>query len=292
MKPRLTIEERILLHRLLDADNEAAPPPELADWLEHPAVAAALMNLANAVRTARPAMSLPEGGDQPASAEEESLVPPPSGELSKLAPVTVYLLIDTSGSMRGEPIEAVRVGLESLLIALRQEPKFEERLHLTLITFDREARVLIPRTDLARFELPGIETPKTGPTHTGEALRILCEQIDEGAQQGFPPTESVVFVMTDGRPSDAYLYEPMIKQVHQRRPRLVMACAVGPKAVEVREALLPLTDHVGFMDRMDVACFQALFSWVTDSLTTLADEGPNVAAELPRPPEQIGIVSL
>ena len=34
----------------------------------------------------------------------------------------VYLLIDTSGSMRGEPIESVKVGIEAMLSSLRQEP--------------------------------------------------------------------------------------------------------------------------------------------------------------------------
>ena len=31
----------------------------------------------------------------------------------------VYLLIDTSGSMTGEPIEAVKVGLQTMVSALR-----------------------------------------------------------------------------------------------------------------------------------------------------------------------------
>ena len=34
----------------------------------------------------------------------------------------VYLLIDTSGSMKGEPIESVKVGIESMIATLRQDP--------------------------------------------------------------------------------------------------------------------------------------------------------------------------
>ena len=34
----------------------------------------------------------------------------------------VYLLVDTSGSMHGEAIEAVRNGLQVLVSALRQDP--------------------------------------------------------------------------------------------------------------------------------------------------------------------------
>jgi uncharacterized protein YegL len=34
----------------------------------------------------------------------------------------VYLLIDTSGSMKGEPIESVKVGIETMLNTLRKDP--------------------------------------------------------------------------------------------------------------------------------------------------------------------------
>lgn len=39
----------------------------------------------------------------------------------------VYILIDTSGSMRGEPIEAVKVGLDSMVSSLRTDPYALER---------------------------------------------------------------------------------------------------------------------------------------------------------------------
>ena len=48
----------------------------------------------------------------------------------------VYLLIDSSGSMRGEPIHAVNVGISSMLEALRQDPYALESVYLSLITFD------------------------------------------------------------------------------------------------------------------------------------------------------------
>ena len=34
----------------------------------------------------------------------------------------VYLLLDTSGSMMGEPIAAVETGVQTLVSALRQDP--------------------------------------------------------------------------------------------------------------------------------------------------------------------------
>lgn len=44
-----------------------------------------------------------------------------------------YICIDTSGSMRGEPIEAVNVGLQ-VLLSLRQNPYALESVHLSITT--------------------------------------------------------------------------------------------------------------------------------------------------------------
>ena len=34
----------------------------------------------------------------------------------------VYILIDTSGSMKGEPIESVKVGMSDIIASLRMDP--------------------------------------------------------------------------------------------------------------------------------------------------------------------------
>ena len=52
----------------------------------------------------------------------------------------VYLLIDTSGSMRGEPIESVKVGLEAMVSSLRQDPFALESVNISIITYDREVK--------------------------------------------------------------------------------------------------------------------------------------------------------
>ena len=48
----------------------------------------------------------------------------------------VYVLLDTSGSMSGEPIQAVRSGIDMLLEALRSDPQALETAWLSFITFD------------------------------------------------------------------------------------------------------------------------------------------------------------
>ncbi len=52
----------------------------------------------------------------------------------------VYLVLDTSYSMEGEAIEAVRMGLRALLSDLQGDPHALETCWLSVITFDETAK--------------------------------------------------------------------------------------------------------------------------------------------------------
>ena len=71
----------------------------------------------------------------------------------------VYILIDTSGSMKGEPIESVKVGLSDMIATLRQDPYALETVCISIITFDREVNQILPLTELADLQIPNIITP-------------------------------------------------------------------------------------------------------------------------------------
>ncbi len=63
----------------------------------------------------------------------------------------VYLLLDTSGSMYGEPIEAVKNGMQVLISTLRQDPYALETAYLSVITFDSSACQASQLTEQSAF---------------------------------------------------------------------------------------------------------------------------------------------
>ena len=69
----------------------------------------------------------------------------------------VYLLLDTSGSMYGEPIEAVKNGVQTLVSTLRSDPYALETAYLSIITFNSSAQQISPLTELAAFQAPQID---------------------------------------------------------------------------------------------------------------------------------------
>src|SRR5262245_60530715 len=81
----------------------------------------------------------------------------------------IYLLVDTSASMHGAPIEAVNTGLQSFGAALRQDPQALECAAVSIITFASDARQLTPLIDAGAFTPPALTTE--GGTNLGAALR-------------------------------------------------------------------------------------------------------------------------
>lgn len=205
----------------------------------------------------------------------------------------VYLLLDTSGSMRGEPIEAVKVGVQALVAGLRQDPYALESVHLCLITFDREAKVIVPLTSLEDFQMPQLICPDAGPTHLGEALESLCGCLDRDLARSTPDQKGdwrpLLFIMTDGSPSDVMNYDEWAVKTRQRGFAMIIACAAGAKAKD--EPLRKVADHVVTLDTMDSATFGQFFKFVSDTVTAGAmSVGATTEIPLPPPPEEVHVV--
>ena len=205
----------------------------------------------------------------------------------------VYLLLDTSGSMKGEPIEAVKNGLESLVGFLRQDPFALESVHLSIITFDREVNNILPLKDLESLILPEITTPDSGPTHLGQALEMLCELVDKEVLKSTPDQKGdwmpLLFIMTDGKPSDLQKYREMIPEIKSRHFGEIVACAAGPKVDD--QLLKELTHIVVHLDTADSSTIKSFFKWVSASVSTgNRSMGAGGDVVLPPPPPQVNMV--
>jgi uncharacterized protein YegL len=81
--------------------------------------------------------------------------------------------------MHGEPINAVNVGISSMLSALRQDPYALESVHLSLVTFDVEIKELLPLTPLDQAQINEIELPRSGATHLGAGLDFIVSKVQQ-----------------------------------------------------------------------------------------------------------------
>ena len=207
----------------------------------------------------------------------------------------VYLLIDSSGSMHGEPIHAVNVGISAMLSALRQDPYALESVHVSLITFDREIKEILPLTPLDQAQIGDIELPKSGATHLGEGLEFLAEKVQQNVVKSSSDVKGdfrpMLFIMTDGSPSDLMVFRESLPKIKACHFSEIIACAAGPKAST--EYLKKITDQVVSLDNMDSSAFSQFFKWVSDSITagsmSAGVEG-SMDSKLPPPPPEVQLV--
>ncbi len=205
----------------------------------------------------------------------------------------VYLVLDTSGSMSGEPIQAVKNGVQMLVSSLRQDPQALETAYLSVITFDSSAHELVPLTDLPSFQAPNIAA--TGVTAMGEALSLVAECAKRDVVKASATQKAdwrpMVFLMSDGVPTDDF--EKGLARFKQEKWGAVVACAVNDADVSILQRIAP--ESVVQLDTSDSASMSAFFKWVTASIGLSSKsvqsgkelEGLN---QLPPPPPEIQVV--
>jgi len=206
----------------------------------------------------------------------------------------VYLLLDTSGSMSGEPIEALKNGVQIMISSLRQNPQAIETAYISIITFNSKAQQLVPLTDLASFQM--VDISASGTTSLGEALSLVSTCIDKEVAKTTMDVKGdwkpLVFIMTDGIPTDDW--QKGLAEFKKRKVAFTVACAAGHGADTT--ILKQITDNVFALDNADSNSIGKFFTWVTASIgvssTKVEDSGKEVVGldQLPPPPSELNIV--
>lgn len=206
----------------------------------------------------------------------------------------VYLLLDTSGSMYGEPIEAVKTGVQTLISSLRSDPYALETAFISIITFNTSAQQIVPLTELAAFQQPNIDA--SGCTAMGEALSLLAQKVESEVTKTTAEQKGdwrpLVFILTDGEPTDDL--NKGLTAFKSKKFGMVVACAAGMGANT--NTLKQITENVVQLDTADSESLKAYFKWVSASISTssksVEDTGSEATtmSELPPPPPEVNIV--
>lgn len=205
----------------------------------------------------------------------------------------VYLLLDCSGSMMGEPIEAVRQGVKALLSELRGDPQALETAYLSVITFDSHARQIIPLTELMSFKEPEINAG--GATALGDAINVLIDCVNSEVRKSTETQKGdwrpLVFILTDGSPTDVETFREAAQRIKGMKAANIIACAAGSNANT--SYLKEITESVLMMNTLSAGDMAQFFAWVSGSIkmsSKTLDAKPGAPIELPPPPQGFVVV--
>jgi uncharacterized protein YegL len=192
------------------------------------------------------------------------------------------LLLDTSGSMAGQPIAELNAGLQTFKQDLQADTLAMQRVELAIVTFG-------PVTVHAEFHTAdGFAPPMlstTGMTPMGEAIMRGLDMLDARKatykQAGVSYFRPWVFLITDGGPTDAW--HAAAQRVHAGEANKAFAFF----AVGVQGANMQTLAQICSPNRQPLSLsglrFRELFQWLSSSLGGVARSRPGDAVALPAP---------
>ncbi|MDR1962709.1 MAG: VWA domain-containing protein [Planctomycetaceae bacterium] len=195
----------------------------------------------------------------------------------------VYILIDCSESMAGEPMEAVQKGLAAMFSSLRKDPHALETVCLSVITFDARAKVAVPLTEIAEFSTPTL-TIKPG-TALGAALQLLAARIKKEVTKTTSESKGdyrpIVFLLTDGQPTDDW--EDAAAALKTVKPKLANIYAIGCGNDIDFHVLNEITDTAFHIRDVSGEMIAKFFIWMSASVQSMS-QGADTPISLEKSP--------
>ena len=186
----------------------------------------------------------------------------------------VILLLDTSKSMKGEPIKELENGLCQFITEVKDDIAALNSVELCIVTLDENATVQLPFTPAIDLVPHKLGLKAAGGTFTGKALSRAYEQITERrkmyAEKGVFSYAPWIVLMSDGKPGDQWQApaEKLLK-LTQKLQMQYIGIAIGDKAnTEIMRKMVP--EKPGPLNLSHVK-FREFFRWLSDSLSAVSN---------------------
>ena len=198
------------------------------------------------------------------------------------------MLADVSGSMAGEPIQALWKLFEDVICLLMHDPYALETGYVSLITYSFNVE-MSPFCELASFELPQLPKIKSGPKNCGLALMKFLESYKEEFKIDSPTGRSdwppLVFLGTCGAPSDIAIFNQAVKDIKSLNFQQIYIYHGNDKK---KNYYLPLSNNIfSLYNYSDDLLFTTRHLWVGETIECPIQE---CSEELPPPPPGINII--
>ena len=172
----------------------------------------------------------------------------------------IYLLLDTSSAMDGEPLEKVKNGVETIISTLNTDPYALETVYVSVITFGGSAIQAVPLTELEHFQLPQIKAE--GNKLLDEALLLLSEKIDSEIVKTTSNSKGdwypIIFIMTDGVISSNF--DKGLEALRLCKLKTVVVCTIE-KNVEM-DILKNISENIISLETIDELRLRSFMKWI------------------------------
>jgi uncharacterized protein YegL len=195
----------------------------------------------------------------------------------------LVLLVDTSGSMSGD-LADVAAGLGALRAALARDSVARNRVELVVVTFGGTVTVHGGFGEAAVFEPPSLgatgDTPMAAALE--QALDLLEAKKSAYKESGLDYYRPLVFLLTDGEPTDMTRWPEAVRRVRQaERERKMVLLTVGTKTANFAKLGELSPDRAPL--RLKDAQWETMFQWLSRSLQARSRSRPGDEVPLEDP---------
>ena len=190
------------------------------------------------------------------------------------------LLLDTSGSMGGDPINQLNTGLATFRDELLADSMAVKRIEIAVVTFG-PVNVVSDFTTADLFVTPTLEA--TGDTPMGAAINQGLDLVEQRKQvyrsNGVSYYRPWIFLITDGSPTDAW--ESAAARIREQENRKsLLFYAVGVENADMGK-LAQISVRAPVL--LKGLRFRDLFVWLSNSLGAVSRSQPGDAPALTNP---------
>lgn len=208
---------------------------------------------------------------------------PPISPVNKQPRCPVVLLLDTSTSMRGEPIDRLNEAMVLLPTELRGDSLALKRIEIAIVTFG-PVRTKTPFTIAGDFRPPALVA--SGHTPLGAAvkhtLRMVEDRKNEYRAQHLEYFRPLVFLFTDGAPDEGDDWVGAAAMARQAEAD--KRAAMFP--IGVQGADMEVLTHFSSRKRpaqLKELRFREFFVWLSNTLGDVANSGAHSGGSGPPP---------
>lgn len=195
--------------------------------------------------------------------------------------VPIALVLDTSGSMEGTPIQELNEGLKLFIEELKEDEIARSSAEVAIFTFGGDVVVVQDFTPVDKIE--PVELVAGGETPMGTAVNTALDYLETRKriykELGVDYFQPWLVLMTDGMPTDSISSAvERVQALLKARRLVVFPIAIGPNAS------IPVLEKFTTPNRRPLRLkeyrFREFFQWLSKSVSSVSRSNPGDAVKL------------